>query len=346
VAFFSLAVTVPFMALATSTSAAPAATAPPNASTAPAARQAAPAPTRPAPAPNGLAGPAAGTGGAPAPKLPAARPVDDILRDMVKALGGAEAIGRHKSMHTKMNITFQGLGITGTAEHYGAVGDRALTITNIPNLASTREGTDGKKAWSQDPINGLRLLEDLEAEQARVEAAWNAELRMKELFPTIEAKNEPGEGGAPYLECLVLTPKAGAAMTECFDPRTHLMVRQRGSRSSPQGTTPFVARMRDWRAVGDVKMPFVTEMQVGPLSFVGTITSAELDVPIDASLFALPEVAAAGSAGAGGSPGETGGSLDGKTAPRPDSKTGGQGPTRKTTPSPARSTGKPATVPR
>jgi hypothetical protein len=270
--------------------------------------------------------------------------VDDIVRDMVKALGGAEALGRHKSLHTKMSITFQGLGITGTAEHYGATGDRALTVTDIPNLASTREGTDGKRAWSQDPINGLRLLEDLEAEQARIEAAWNAELRMKELFPTIEAKNEPGEGGAPYLECLVLTPKAGAPMTECFDPRTHLMVRQRGSRSSPQGSTPFVARMRDWRAVGDIKMPFVTEMQVGPLSFMGTITSAELDVPVDPSLFAVPELSVTGSGGAGGSPAGTSGKGDSKKVAKPPAA---KPPTKKASPpSPARPTEKPPAAPR
>jgi len=323
-----------FLAAASAASAAsPPAAAP--ASSAATTGQAAPPVARPTPAPaaTGTPGAAAGTGGATAAKLPPPRSVDDIVRDMVKALGGAEALGRHKSMHTKMSISFQGLGITGTAEHYGAAGDRALTITNIPNLASTREGTDGKQAWSQDPINGLRLLEDLEAEQARVEAAWNAEVRLKELFPTIEAKNETGEGGAPYLECLVLTPKAGAAMTECFDPRTHLMVRQRGSRSSPQGNTPFVAHMRDWRPVGDIKMPFVTEMQVGPLSFVGTITSAELDVPVNASMFAVPAISAAGSTGAGGSPAA-------------DSKRGGKGSIKKAAPSPARSSGEPAAVPR
>jgi hypothetical protein len=210
-------------------------------------------------------------------------------------------MSKHRSMHTKMAITFQGLGITGTAEHYAATGDRALTVTVIPNLASTREGTDGHTAWSHDPINGLRLLTEAEAEQARIEAAWNAELRLKELYATVEVKNEPGEGDAPYFECLVLTPKAAPAMTECFDPRTHLLVRQRGVRSSPQGNTPFLAHMRDWRAVADLKMPFVTEMQVGPLSFVGTITSAELDVPVEPSLFAVPEAATPpGTAGAGG----------------------------------------------
>jgi hypothetical protein len=271
----------------------------------------APEPARAAPGAPGAHAPGPGTGppdggAAAAAKLPPARSLDEVLRDNIKALGGADAMSRHRSLHTKMAITFQGLGITATAEHYAASRDRALTVTTIPNLASTREGTDGHTAWSQDPINGLRLLGEAEAEQARIENAWNAELRVKELYATVEVKNEPGEGGAPYFECLVLTPKASPAMTECFDPRTHLLARQRGVRSSPQGNTPFLAHLRDWRAVGDLKMPFVTDMQVGPLSFVGTITSAELDVPVDPSLFAVPDVAASPGGGGGGGRAATG----------------------------------------
>jgi hypothetical protein len=241
----------------------------------------------------------------PAPKPPAVplRPVDDILKDVVKALGGAEAMGKHKSVRTKMTITFQGLGISGTAEHIAAVGDKALTITNIPNVASTREGCDGTRSWSHDPINGLRILTDIEAEQSRIEAIWNAELRLKELYPKIDVTSEVAADGT-RLECLVLTAKVGPPMTDCFDAKTHLLATQRGVRSGPQGETPFAARLTDWRAVGDIKMAFRTEMQVGPLSFVGTVTSAELDVPIDASVFAVPAPPAPSTDGAGGGSGK------------------------------------------
>jgi hypothetical protein len=242
---------------------------------------------------------------APAPVvLPPARSVDAILADIVSAVGGAAAMGRHRSLHTKMEIAFKGLGINGTAEHYGAVGDKALTITDIPNLASTREGSDGTRFWSQDPINGLRILEGAEAEQARIEVAWNAELRMKDLFTKIEAKNEAGENGT-RLECLTLTPKAGTAMTDCFDAKTHLMAIQRGVRSGPQGEMPYTAHLGDWRTVGDVKMAFMTEMQVGPLSFTGRVTLAEMDVPIDAAMFAIPAVAKTDGQGGNAASGAT-----------------------------------------
>jgi hypothetical protein len=222
--------------------------------------------------------------------------VDAILADMIGALGGAAAIGRHRSLHTKMEITFKGLGITGTAEHYGAAGDKALTVTEIPSLASTREGSDGTHFWSEDPINGLRLLEGVEAEQARIEVAWNAELRMKDLFRDIDAKNERTEEGG-YLECLTLTPKVGPGMTNCFDPKTHLMVAQKGVRAGPQGDMPFAARLSDWRKVGDVKMAYATDMQVGPLAFSGRVMSVEIDLPVEAGLFEVPHPAKPGAAG-------------------------------------------------
>lgn len=252
----------------------------------------------------------------PAAPLPPARPVDDIIRDVVAALGGAPAIMKHHSEHTKMTIAFQGLGITGTAEHWAAPGDKALTTTEIPNVASTREGSDGTRSWSQDPINGLRVLSGAEAEQAHLEAAWAQELRFKELFPKIEAKNDVADDGT-RLECLILTPRLSPPMTDCFDARTHLLVSQRGVRSGPQGETPFVARMKDWRPVAGIQVPFATEMQVGPLSFVGTVTLAEFDVPVAATLFAVPDVAPKGE-----DKGEDKGAGKGKTKPaRPAKRT-------------------------
>jgi hypothetical protein len=214
-------------------------------------------------------------------------------------------MARHRSMHTKMEITFKGLGITGTAEHFAAVGDKALTITEIPNLASTREGSDGVLFWSDDPVNGLRLLEGAEAEQARTEVAWNAELRMKELFKKIEVRNERADGGR-IMECLVLTPKAGSSTTNCFDGTTHLMSLQKGTRAGPQGDMPFTAHLSDWRTVVDVKISFATDMQVGPLAFTGRVTAVDLDAPVDPTMFEVPKADKGGKASKAAKSGKTG----------------------------------------
>jgi hypothetical protein len=221
---------------------------------------------------------------------PPARSVDAVLADMVQALGGTAALKRHKSVRMTMELEFQGLGIKGAVERFAAAGDKALTTTEIPNLSSTREGSKGKRAWSEDPVNGLRILKGAEDAQAYRENAWNAELRVKELYRKIEVKNEVSGDGVP-LECLVLTPELGPTITECFDVTTHLLAVRRGSRVTPQGEIPFEARVSDWRAVGDLKVPYFTEMSAGPLTFAGRVTAVELDVPIDPAKFAMPSPA-------------------------------------------------------
>jgi hypothetical protein len=252
------------------------------------------APDAPASAPStGMRTP--GSGGAtakpaltkPDAPLPPVRAVDALLEDIVKALGGADNLNRHKTMYTRVEITLRGLGMTGSAEHFATVGDKALTLTAISGLASTREGCDGRRCWSEDPINGLRMLSGAEAEQALLETAWNPELRFKELFTKLEVRNER-DGDGSLLECLVLTPRQSAAWTNCFDARTHLLTVQRVIHAGPQGEVPFTSRFADWRKVEDLEVPYSTEMQAGPLAFSGKLTAIELDLAIDAKRFAVP----------------------------------------------------------
>ena len=253
------------------------------------------------------------------PPLPPPRPVDALLKDIVDALGGADNLNRHTTMYTRVEITLRGLGMTGSAEHFATVGGRSLTVTTISGLASTREGCDGQQCWSEDPINGLRILRGAEAEQALLETAWNPELRFKELFAKLEIKNERDENGA-LLECLILTPRQSAAWTNCFDATTHLLTLQRVIHAGPQGEVPFTSHFGDWRRVEDIEVPYFTEMQAGPLAFTGTVTAIELDRVIAAKRFAIPTTPAESSSAEP----ETGGSRKSGKAGKitPKAKTG------------------------
>lgn len=203
-----------------------------------------------------------------------------------------------------MDITFGALGMNGTVEHVAAVGDRALTITTLPGLASTREGCDGLRCWSEEPINGLRILSGAEAEQSRIEAAWNVELRWRALFPHIEARNERDVNGA-LLECLMMTPARGegdrksdgvggvagvGTWTNCYDAATHLLTLERVVQAGPQGDVPCTTRLADWRRVEDTEIPYSLEFESGPLTFSGRVTLVELDGPVDAKAFLLPSI--------------------------------------------------------
>jgi hypothetical protein len=252
-------------------------------------------------APPGALPPATPVAATPPPAAPTARPAAAILADAVKALGGEAAINAHTTVREKTEVSFQGMGITGTAERFGTRTDRALVITEVPGMGTTREGANGKVFWAQDPVNGLRMLAGAEAEQARIDASWCPELRLSDLYKTIESKVEAGPSGAP-LECLVLTLREGNAVTNCYDATTHLQVIQKGSRASPQGDIPFLTVVKDWRDVGGIKIPFGLDTQAGPLTYTVHVIDVKFDQHMDDTMFEPPTAAAKPESPSGAKP--------------------------------------------
>jgi hypothetical protein len=237
----------------------------------------------------GVAGSAAraadgGTGLGAAPLLKGPRTVDVVLADVAKALGSDAAWKAHKNVRMKLEMSFQGMGINGSGERFATNKDKSLVVTDLPGMGTIREGSNGKVAWAQDPINGTRALSGAEADQARLESVWNAELRTNELYKTVElAPTSP-----PGQECLVLTPAEAPAVTNCYDAKTHLQVTQKGTRSTPQGDTPFSSTLKDWREVGGLKMAYSVDTQAGPITFTARLTDVKFDVPMDEKMFEPP----------------------------------------------------------
>jgi hypothetical protein len=240
-----------------------------------------------------------------APLVKGPRTVDVILADIARALGSDAAWKAHKNVRTKLEMTFQGMGINGAGEHFATNKDKSVVVTDLPGMGTIREGSNGKVFWSQDPINGTRTLSACEADQARLDSVWNAELRMNELYKSIEiAPSSP-----PGQECLVLTPNVAPATTNCYDAKTHLQVTQKGTRCTPQGDTPFSSTLKDWREVGGLKMAFTVDTQAGPITFTAKTTDVKYDVPIDEKMFDPP-----GGAGNAAEKGAAGGK--GKAKPK------------------------------
>jgi hypothetical protein len=239
------------------------------------------------------------------PAPPAARSAAAILADAIKAIGGEAALNAHTTKRMKVEIVFQRMGITGAGEQLSTRSDKMLLTTDLPGIGTMREGSNGKLFWSDDPINGLRAITGAEGEQLRLAASWCPELHASELFKAIEVKNEAGPGGAP-LECLVQTPQEGAPISNCYDAATHLQVLQKGTHATPQGDTPFLSVLKDWRDVGGIKMAYAVDTQEGPLTFTMRITEVKLDEPMDDKLFEIPS-AASPAAGPAATPAKSGG---------------------------------------
>jgi hypothetical protein len=207
-----------------------------------------------------------------------------ILADAIAATGGAAAWAAHKTMHVKLTIGLQGMAMDGPAEHFQTKTNKSLTVTTMPGVGEIREGSNGKTLWAKDQINGLRFLKGSEAEQARIESSWNADIQAGKLFKKIETVADSPAG----LECLTMTPRKGPAIRNCYDAGTHLQVTQEGTRTTAQGDIPFQLKVSDWRSVGGVKIPYVSQTQAGPVTLVTTITEITFDEPMNNKMFQPP----------------------------------------------------------
>ncbi len=261
----------------------------PAASTAPTAAAAAASSPSTAPPASGTGGAAADGGLAGVAASPPAppRPYRAVLDDYIAATGGRAHYQARKSMRMKAQITVRGLAITGTVERITTRGDRSLTVTSLPGVGSPSEGSDGKEHWTKDPVSGLRILTGAEAEQARLDAAWNPELRLAKLYKKIESRRERSSDGAER-ECLDLTPKLAPPITNCYDAATHLLVTQQGSRPTPHGPVPFSLTVKEWLTSRGLKLPSVTETKAGPVTFDSRLTDVFFDEPVDRRIFAVP----------------------------------------------------------
>jgi hypothetical protein len=210
----------------------------------------------------------------------------------VKATGGAAAWNAHKTAHYTMETTLQGMGMGGKGERFQTITHKALTIMEMTGLGRVREGTNGKVAWTEDPLQGIRYLEGQEEEQTRIGSSWNADMHAAELFAKLEAATEPGPNGVT-LECVIATPKLGKPLRSCYDARTHLQVSQSGVRASPQGDMPFRATLGGWREVGGVKIPFERNTQLGPITTVDRVLTVTFDEALDEKMFDPPKPAGA-----------------------------------------------------
>lgn len=217
---------------------------------------------------------------------PPPRSADAIIADAVQATGGDAPWKSHRSMETTTIIEYAKMGITGTRIQTITSRNKSLATTNIPNVGEVREGTNGRVIWSEDPVNGLRLLSGAEAAQFKLESTWNLERNIKKLFGNIAVKADT-EGGRA-LECLELTPSIGQPLTTCYDAENHLQVSQKGIAATPQGDVPFTSRIKSWKEFGGIKLPELVEMTTGPIEFAARLTNVAFDKPVDDKRFEVP----------------------------------------------------------
>lgn len=212
-----------------------------------------------------------------------------ILARHVEALGGESALSSVNSMHQSLSMEMGSMGITAQVEVFVAKPKRMMMRNIIPGLGEILTGTDGTIAWAVDPMQGPRLLQGAELDQAIAQSDFSANLLMKpESFSKIEpVAGKDFAGQSTY--GLALTSKAtGKATTYYFSKENGLLLATEVVQEGPAGVIPVTTVFSAYKTFSGLKFATHTEISAGPNKIVTTVNVIELNKVTD-SVFEFPD---------------------------------------------------------
>jgi zinc protease len=213
--------------------------------------------------------------------------VDQILDDFVKALGGKETLEKISSRTSKGSFDIEAMNATGTFEHYAKAPDKSAVYVNIPNFGLVPEIYDGTKAWSSDPMSGIRELSGVELATRKRDSDFHQSTNLKKHYSKMEVKGREKVGSS---EAYVIeaTPSEGSPEKLYFDTETHLLVRRDVERESAQGKVPVEIYMEDYKVIDGIKLAHTMRQVTPAFAFSIKFTEIKHNVEIDETKFNKP----------------------------------------------------------
>lgn len=241
--------------------------------------QMAPPPPRPGGGPQGAFGGSGGGRG----QRPPAPPVGDVIDKYLAAVGGRAAVEK-----------MQSLSMTGTVTDRAGKSS-AFTIEEKPNkYRETRQSTpdadvrgfDGTSGWEQMGAKTIDLS-GFPLDQALRLKDIGSVLHLTETYPTLQAGGRPTtiDGKATT----AVTGRAGIVTDQFyFDSASGFLLRRVISTRTPLGQLREQVDYADYRAAGDVKVPFEIKLTTWNVLDTFKIADAKVNVAVDDSRFAKP----------------------------------------------------------
>jgi hypothetical protein len=221
-------------------------------------------------------------------QTPAATPtVDQVIEKHVTAIGGRATLEKLTSRVSTGTIEIPDAGLSGTIQISEKAPDKSLTIAELPGVGLIRDGVSPAGAWEETPQTGLREKTGAELADAKRGATFNAELKLKTLYKTVELVGKERVGTFDTYVLNVI-PAEGAGSKMYFDAATGLLMRQTTTRDTAQGPIDVDVYFEDYRAVQGVKMPFTIRQVTAQFTLLIKISDVKLNVSLDDAIFRKP----------------------------------------------------------
>jgi hypothetical protein len=213
--------------------------------------------------------------------------VDQVMERYIAASGGRAAYNKITSNVTKGTMEIAPNGLKGTFTQIAKAPNQAVLTQNVAGFGEIRQGFDGKEGWSQDPRGGLRTIEGIELANLKREAAFNPQLRWKQLYKTAQMLGVKVIDGKKVY-AIQLTPPIGKPLIQYFDVKTFLMVGMDLIQQTPERMDHVHMIMGDYRPVAGIKEPFTVRQKIGALEITLKTDEVKTNVKVDDTAFAKP----------------------------------------------------------
>jgi len=215
-----------------------------------------------------------------------AQSAQEILDRFSKAVDPAGKLTSLTGFRSEGTFEMPAAGMSATFVSMQRRPNQMAMSIMIGGLGEMKQGSDGSTVWSNDPMQGPRILTGAEAAAFLDGADFRAMARPAELFSAMERAGEAEVDGEKCLK-VKLTWKSERVTTECFSVATGLLIETSGTQATPQGEVSTTGRITDYRSVGGVMMPHKIVNSMMGFQQILTITKAEA-VEQDPALFELP----------------------------------------------------------
>jgi CubicO group peptidase (beta-lactamase class C family) len=228
--------------------------------------------------------------------------VDELLKRVVEAVGGDEAIRKTKSLKQTVFVDFENQGMTGSGENVSVA-----PLSHASRIALTAAGKsvgwlgdwfDGENGGQGGSFLPLATLSGENLKRAKIGGRFlDGILDLQNDYEKLEIigklKTGDPKHGVPEAECWALRLKAKGlpdTVTFFITTDTYRIVRRDATVFSQMGPVPTRSYYGDFRKVGPLTLPYLSVTDTPTAGFlVQRIGKMELDGPVDPTIFAGPK---------------------------------------------------------
>lgn len=211
-----------------------------------------------------------------------------IIERHIEVTGGRAAYEKLRNRVATAEVSMPALNVKGSVKSYHAHPDRMLTITEIQDVGSTREGYNGEVAWEISDMMGPRVKEGAERAFALRAATFPQELNWRKLYKKVETVGTDEVDGKPVFK-VELTLEEGNPLYHFYDKESGRLVKLATVLPSMMGDIPLEVMISDYREIDGVAVPHKQVQRILTQEMTIQFSKIEHNVDIPAGTFDLPE---------------------------------------------------------